>query len=264
MAARAVVSSWPLVPLAASMLLVGCAQTPMGPTVAVMPGPGKNFDAFQTDVAVCKNFAAGQVQGQAEAANQQAIGTTVLATALGAGLGAVGGSLGGNAGAGAAAGAAIGAGTGTAFGAGGSANAQVGIQYQYDNSFSQCMYSKGDQVPGYAPVASAPQPGYSGGPDPALVRSVQSELIRLRYLNDVADGAAGPHTVSAIRGFERATGLPVDGTPTEALLARLQSTPSSQSASSGSTGWVAPTQAATPVSTPAAASTQGTWVAPTQ
>jgi hypothetical protein len=30
-------------------MLAGCAATPMGPTVQVMPGPGKSFDAFQAD-----------------------------------------------------------------------------------------------------------------------------------------------------------------------------------------------------------------------
>jgi Putative peptidoglycan binding domain len=262
MAGRKFARSWALVPVAAGALLAGCAQTPMGPTVAVMPGPGKPFDAFQADQATCKSFAAGQVQGQAQAANQQAVGAAVLTTALGAGLGAAGGALGGNAGAGAAVGAAVGAGAGTAIGANGSSNAQMGIQAQYDNAFAQCMYSRGDQVPGYAaPVAMAPPPSYSGGPDPALVRSVQTELIRLRYLGDVADGTAGPKTVAAIRSYERATGLPVDGAVSPGLLAKLQATPSSQAA-----GWVAPAQPGAPMpasaGVTATAPAQGSWVAP--
>ena len=33
----------------AALLLTACAQTPMGPTVAVMPAPNKPFDVFQGD-----------------------------------------------------------------------------------------------------------------------------------------------------------------------------------------------------------------------
>ena len=40
--------------VAFGLLLSGCAQTPLGPTVQVMPGPGKSFDAFQFDQAGCK------------------------------------------------------------------------------------------------------------------------------------------------------------------------------------------------------------------
>src|ERR1700735_162401 len=58
--------------VATAALLAGCASTPLGPTVQVMPGPGKTLDAFQTDNNACKAFAAGAVQGQAGAANQRA------------------------------------------------------------------------------------------------------------------------------------------------------------------------------------------------
>lgn len=55
--------------IAALVALAGCAAPPMGPTVAVMPGPNKPFEAFQTDQAVCKQFAEQQVGGPG-AANQ--------------------------------------------------------------------------------------------------------------------------------------------------------------------------------------------------
>jgi hypothetical protein len=201
-----------------SLLLAGCAQTPLGPTVQVMPGPGKPFDAFQADVGNCKGFAAQQVAGQAEAANQRAVGAAALTTILGAGLGA---AIGG--GRGAAIGAASGAGLGAGIGAQGSSMEQMNIQQQYDNAFSQCMYAKGDQVPGYAPMmAMAPPPGVYG-PDPALVHAIQVQLVRLNYLNDTPDGVMGPRTSSAIRDFEQANALPVDGAPTQRLLGRLQS-----------------------------------------
>ncbi len=231
--------------------LVGCAQTPMGPMVQVMPGPHKSFDAFQVDQSYCKQYSAQQVAGQAQAANNQAIGGALLATALGAGLGAAVG--GGN---GAGVGAAAGAGLGAGGAADASAGAQGGIQQQYDNAYSQCMYSQGNQVAGYEPPPDFGQPAggrpVAQGPNPALVRAVQSELIRLNYLSGGADGQLGGRTSGAIRSFEHASGLPADGTVSQRLLAKLQATPGSApsvaSAAPGAApaGWVAPASASAP------------------
>jgi len=240
----------------------------------VMPGPGKSFDAFQADQATCKSYAADQVRGQAEAANNQAVGAAVLTTAIGTGLGAVAGSLSGNVGSGAAVGAVAGAGVGAGIGAGNSQGAQYTIQQQYDNAFAQCMYSKHDQVPGFTPSAAAAPEPMAGGYDPAVVRGVQRELIRLNYLHDTADGAFGPKTGNAIRGYEAATGLPVDGVPSTMLLGKLQATPSSAAAASGAApaNWVAPAPSgsaapgsAIPASATATAPAGSTgWVAPAQ
>jgi hypothetical protein len=237
----------------------------MGPTVQVMPGPGKTFDAFQADQFTCKGFAAQQVQGQADAANQRAVGGAVLTTLLGAGLGAAIGSVGGNAGGGAAIGAAAGAGGGALGGADASSQAQWGIQQQYDNAFAQCMYAKGEQVPGWAPqTVSEPTPAPAPAPvavaDPT-VRATQAELIRLGYLKDTADGFIGPKTRVAISSFQQANGLPADGAASQRLLARLQATPTSAAAATASapTGWVAPAGSAGAAAPPAAAPG---WVAP--
>ena len=242
-------------------MLAGCAATPLGPTVQAMPGPGKSFDAFQTDNTTCKGFATDQVRGQADASNQRTAGAVMLGTVLGAGFGAaVGGSV-GDAGSGAAIGAATGAGTGTAIGAGNGANDQAMIQQQYDNAFSQCMFAKGEQVPGFAPAVA-----YGPGPaaDP-LVRASQAELIRLGYLHGGADGYIGPRTRAAISGFEQAHALPVDGAPSAPLLARLQSTPTGATAipatatASAPGNWVAPAGSASATPT---ASSSSNWVAP--
>ena len=129
----------------------------------IWPGPGKTFDAFQSDQMLCKGFAADAVKGQAEEANNRAVGSAVLGTLLGAGLGA---AVGG--GRGAAIGAGAGAVAGTAYGANGSQYEQGGIQRQYDNAYTQCMYSRGNQVPGYGGGPRAygppPAPGYGPGP----------------------------------------------------------------------------------------------------
>jgi hypothetical protein len=202
------------------LLLAGCAQTPMGPTVQVMPGPGKSFEAFQYDQMACKQFAEQSVAGQAQSANNQAVGAAVLTTALGAGLGAATGSAWHHgAGTGAAIGAGAGAVTGAAIGSNMSANAQMGIQGQYDNAFAQCMYSKGEMVPGYGPMM-VNTPTY--GSDLDLTRAVQAQLIRLGLLRGGADGVMGPQTSNAISQFESGSGLPVDGVPSPQLLAQLQ------------------------------------------
>ena len=139
--------------LTALLLLEGCVQQPMGPTVPVMPAPGKPFDAFQQDQAICKQFADQQTAGGAQQANNQQVLTGVVGTVLGAGLGA---AIGG--GQGAAIGAASGAVAGTAVGAGPAQYAQMSLQQRYDAAYSQCMYARGNQVPGYYPPP--PPPGY--------------------------------------------------------------------------------------------------------
>ncbi len=193
----------------------------MGPTVQVMPGPGKNLDAFQYDEAGCKQFAEQAVAGQAQNANVRGVAVGVVGTALGAGLG---GAIGGGYGAGI--GAASGALGGGALGAGSSANAQLGIQQQYDNAFAQCMYTKGDMVPGYGPMMmQSPPPPDPAAYDPGLTHAVQVQLNRLGYLSAPPDGVMGPRTSTAISTFERTAGLPMDGVPSGPLLARLQATP---------------------------------------
>ena len=133
--------------LAGMLLLASCAQTPMGPTVPVMPGPNTNFSQFQNDQAVCRSFAQQAVQDQARGANVRGLGTAALTTALGAGLGA---AIGGGRGAGiGAAGGALG---GAGLAARSTSNANLSIQAQYDNAFASCMFSLGNSVPSMGPM----------------------------------------------------------------------------------------------------------------
>jgi len=124
------------------LLLAACAQTPMGPTVPVMPGPNTSFSQFQNDQAVCRDFAAQAVRDQAQGANLRGLGAAALTTALGAGLGA---AIGGGQGAGI--GAAAGALGGAGLAARNTSNASTSIQAQYDNAFAACMFSLGNSVP---------------------------------------------------------------------------------------------------------------------
>jgi hypothetical protein len=134
------------------LFLGACAQNPMGPTVQVLPGPGKSFSAFQNDQGVCRQFADQAVRDQAQGANLRGLGTAAITTVLGAGLGAAIGS-----GQGAAVGAAAGAVGGAGLGAVRSSNTQNSIQAQYDNAFVQCMYSLGNSVPSGGPTMVQPQ-----------------------------------------------------------------------------------------------------------
>jgi outer membrane lipoprotein SlyB len=142
--------------------MAACATTPMGPTVQVLPPQGKPFEQFQSEDYGCRQYAAGQVQGQADAANTNGLLYGLGGTALGAGLGA---AVGG--GRGAAIGAAGGAVAGTAVGAGSSSSRQGGIQGQYNNAYVQCMVAKGNMVH-EPPPRPAPTVVYQA-PPPAVV-----------------------------------------------------------------------------------------------
>ena len=151
--------------LAVMVSLSACVAPPVAPMIPVAPGPNKTFETFAAERAFCQQYATAQTAPQAYAATNQAVGTAVLTTALGA---ALGGAIGGGRGAGI--GAASGAVFGTAVGAGGSGFAQMSLQQQFDIMYGQCMYSYGNQVPGFSPP---PSPGsYSPAPtSPAYGRS---------------------------------------------------------------------------------------------
>ena len=134
-------------------LLDACVSKPMGPTVAVMPAPTKPFAVFEDDQVICRNYADQQVAGGAEQANTQEVGTAAIGTVLGAGLGAAAGG-----GRGAAVGAGTGAVAGTVVGSAPAARAQMSLQQRYDIAYSQCMYSRGNQVPGYTAAPTSPPP----------------------------------------------------------------------------------------------------------
>jgi hypothetical protein len=127
----------------------GCATIPPGPSVMVLPPAGKPFDVFRMEDFACREWAERQAGWDAnETANQNIVSGAAIGTLLGAGLGAAIGSASGNAGAGAA----IGAAGGMAIGAAGASEpahaAGREVQRRYDIAYQQCMYSKGNQIPG--------------------------------------------------------------------------------------------------------------------
>jgi len=164
----------PFLAAASTLLLVGCASVPTGPSVMALPGTGKNFEQFRADDVDCRQYARHQIGGNE--ADQAGVDAGVRSAAVGTVVGAVAGAvIGGRNGA--AAGAGTGLLVGSMAGTGAAQSSAHGTQRRYDNAYVQCMYSKGHQVPvsgtmthnrSQAPVAPAaattgasyPPPGY--------------------------------------------------------------------------------------------------------
>jgi len=136
-----------------SVALSACAETPLGPTVSVLPPPSKPFSVFQQDDTACRDYAGQQVQAGVNRANNDALTAGAVTTGIGGVLGAVAGG-----GKGLGIGLLAGGAAGTGIGAGLSQREQRGIQRQYDIAYSQCMYSRGNQVPGTGRASVPPPP----------------------------------------------------------------------------------------------------------
>lgn len=124
------------------VLISSCSPKHFGPSVSVMPAPGKPFDMFLADKALCEQYAEGNLAGGSPRLNNQAT-TAVLGTLLGAGLG---GAIGGGSGAGI--GAAAGLAGGAVVGSAAATRSDYSQQGRYDTAYAQCMYSRANQVPG--------------------------------------------------------------------------------------------------------------------
>jgi hypothetical protein len=158
--------------LLAMAVLAGCATVPMGPSVMVLPAQGKPFEVFQDDDNACRQWAEQQIGESPDAAGNRALaGGAGIGALVGGILGALIGSTYGHAGAGAA----IGAGTGLVGGAAVASGPAYGtrweMQRRYDIAYQQCMFGKGNQVPGSVqrprrayPPPPPPPPGYRQGP----------------------------------------------------------------------------------------------------
>jgi len=168
-----------LVSLSALVLLGGCVTVPVGPAVRVMPGAQKSLEQFQADDGACRQYAYAAIGGPdaAQAAENAAAANAVAGTLIGAATGAILGSVSNQGGQGAA----IGAGTGFLFGSAAGANSagysSYAMQHSYDTAYMQCMYARGNQVPGYMayrnpapsrlPVYSYPPPNTPAPAAPA-------------------------------------------------------------------------------------------------
>jgi hypothetical protein len=151
-------------------ILAGCASVPNGPSVAVMPAPGKSFDQFVAEDNMCRQFAQNSIgTSSSQAATDSEIKSIAVGTAIGALAGAIGG---GHQGAGS--GAAVGMLGGAAMGSDEARYSGHETQRRYDIAYEQCMYAKGNQLPQasfYRPQViyvqpPAPAPSYYPPPPP--------------------------------------------------------------------------------------------------
>jgi uncharacterized membrane protein len=160
-----------LVILTAVLVLGACVTMPTGPSVMVLPSAGKSFEVFQSEDLACRNWAALQTGvTPAGVVNQNLTGGAAIGALMGAGLGAAIGAASGNAGAGAAIGAGSGLIGGAAVTSGPAYAAGWDVQQRYDNAYQQCMYAKGNQIPGVlrasrptVSIPPPPPPGYYSG-----------------------------------------------------------------------------------------------------
>ncbi len=160
----------------ALLVVGGCATIPAGPSVMVMPPPGKPFDVFRAEDSICRQWARQQIGlNPQETANQNTAAGAVVGTVVGAGLGAAIGAASGNAGAGAAIGGASGLLVGTAEGANAGQVYGWEAQRRYDIAYQQCMYANGNIIPGerrYYGVQRTPPPP----PPPSGMNSVPPDV----------------------------------------------------------------------------------------
>lgn len=155
-----------------AVILGGCATMPAGPSVMVLPAPGKPFEAFRSDDAICRQWAMQRIKVPPnEIVNKNLAGGAAIGTAVGAGLGAAIGAASGKPATGAAIGAGSGLVTGTAAASGPSYAAGSEAQRRYDNAYQQCMYAKGNLIPG---LAAAPPKRARGLPPPPPPGYIQS------------------------------------------------------------------------------------------
>lgn len=156
-----------LAALSVVLMLSGCATMPPGPSVLVMPGNGKTFDAFQTDDSVCRQWAQTQTGWNAnQTVNENVVGGALAGGALGAASGALIGAASGNVGPGAAIGAGAGLLGGAFLGATQAFPAGSEVQRRYDNSYQQCMYLKGNQIPAQVQASNRRSARWSSPPPP--------------------------------------------------------------------------------------------------
>lgn len=127
-------------------IFFGCATPkPTGPKVAVMPAPGKPFDLFVAEDNECRGYAYEYITANPKKGMSAGTKTALAGTAIGTAAGAL---IGGGP-RGAAIGGGVGLVGGSVSGSGKRDMERSDLQWSYDNAYSQCMYTKGNQVPGY-------------------------------------------------------------------------------------------------------------------
>lgn len=152
-----------------ALALGGCAVAPTAPSVMVLPGSQKSPEQFQSDANACQQQAQALLANDAQAANNQAVTSAAVGTVIGAAAGALMGQGSHNPSAAAGWGAGTGLLIGSTVGGGNSQAASYSLQQRFDIAYMQCMYQRGNQVPGQIsyrrlapvqPYASQPPQSY--------------------------------------------------------------------------------------------------------
>jgi uncharacterized protein YcfJ len=119
-----------------------------------MPAPGKPFDVFMAEEHLCRQYAEQSIGSSPnEVASNNAVETAAAGVAIGTVVGALAGGR-----EGAPIGAAVGLVAGSSAGSNEAAYASRDAQRRYDIAYEQCMYAKGNQVPGYQFQQQIPPP----------------------------------------------------------------------------------------------------------
>lgn len=162
----------------ALLVLSGCATMPNGPSVLVLPSPGKTFNMFQADDMICRQWASQNIgMSTQDTATQSAVSSAAVGTVVGAAAGALIGAGTGHAGNGAAIGAGSGLLLGTASGVNTGQMSGYEAQRRYDNAYVQCMYAKGNQIPGQVQTQTYRVQRYSLPPPPPDMDSVPPDYV---------------------------------------------------------------------------------------
>ena len=130
-----------------SVLVVGCAGLPQGPTVTVLKGKDTSFEQYQSDDVFCRQYALEKSGSPSSPVETSAVSAAAITGLLGAAGGAVIGAVTGSPGAGAAIGASTGALAGTAVGVHRGDRTAMTAQQRYDSQYSICMDAKSHRTP---------------------------------------------------------------------------------------------------------------------
>lgn len=150
------------------VVLAACVPTAMAPTVSATPGPGKLPADFAGDHAACMTQANQQMAPAVQAANNQVAGTALQNLLTGTGNDAV--AL--------------------------NTQATAQLQQQYDNTYSACMYARGDNVPPYYV-----QPVYYAEPAAAPAHRAKRRIVHKNASPPSATASAPAAAPTAASGF---------------------------------------------------------------
>jgi hypothetical protein len=81
--------STPILAIVAGLLMTACATVPTGPSMMVLPGQGKNFEQFQADDSLCRQWA---MQQTGTTTSNASAGSTVSGAVIGTAVGAAAGA----------------------------------------------------------------------------------------------------------------------------------------------------------------------------